>query len=255
MRIFLLVLAVPALLAQSTTADEQVNLGIAAYRNGKYADAVRYFSAAVKLDPAYLDARLYVATAYMSQYVPGEESAENLQMAQRAQDEFQQVLTLDPENDVAMASIASLYFNQKKFEDAREWYEKLTSLDPENKQAWYTLGVIAWNQFYPAYGRARAAAQLKPVDRGPLPDAGARSALKTRWGQIVAEGIRNLEHALAIDPEYDDAMSYMNLLIRERADWDESQSEYARDIAAADEWVRKALEIKKRKAERQLLRP
>jgi Tfp pilus assembly protein PilF len=253
MRMMVLVVLAPALLAQ--TADEHVNIGIKAYQGGRYAEAAEQFATAVKLDPGYLDARLYLATAYMSQYTPGGESAENLQLAQRAHDEFQQVLAIDPENDTAMASIASLYFNEKKFEDAREWYEKLTSLDPENKQAWYTLGVIAWSQFYPAYGKARAGAQLKPVDPGPLPDAGARSALKARWGPIVAAGIQNLEHALSIDPEYDDAMSYMNLLIRERADWDESKTEYARDIATADEWVRKALDTKKRKAERQMPRP
>jgi tetratricopeptide (TPR) repeat protein len=254
MRILVLALFAPALLAQATNAEEQVNLGVKAYQNARYDEAVEHFSTAVRLDPAYLNARLYLATAYMSQYIPGAQSPENLRMAQRAHDEFQQVLALDPENDVAMASIASLYYSQKKFEDAREWYEKLTSLDPENKEAWYTLGVIAWSQFYPAYGEARARLHMKPDDPGPLPDADARAALKARWGKVVADGIQNLEHALRIDPEYDDAMAYMNLLIRERADWAESKAEYNKDTATADDWVQKALETKKRKAERRMPR-
>ena len=252
MRVLVMALVAPALLAQATTADEQVNLGVQAFRNARYAEAARHFSTAVRLDPGYLDAGLYLATTYMQQFVPGSDSPENQQMAQRAQDEFQRVLSLDPENDVALASIASLYFNRKKFEDAREWYEKLTSLSPENKEAWYTLGVIAWSQFYPAYGEARAKAGLKSEDPGPLPDADARAALKARWGGMVADGIRNLEHALSLDPDYDDAMTYMNLLIRERADWDESTAEYKKDIDTAEMWVHKALETRKRKAERRL---
>src|SRR5690349_14355535 len=115
MWILVVALFAPALLAQSTNAEEQVKLGVKAYQSASYAEAAEHFSTAVRLDPGYLNARLYLATAYMSQYTPGAESPENAQMAQRAHDEFQQVLTLDPENDVAMASIASLYYNQKKF--------------------------------------------------------------------------------------------------------------------------------------------
>src|SRR6266566_2218184 len=84
---------------------DELNKGVASFKNAKYLDAVEHFKTAVDLDPSNPNARLYLATAYMSQYIPGAESPENLQMAQRAHEEFQQVLTLDPENDVAMASI------------------------------------------------------------------------------------------------------------------------------------------------------
>jgi protein TonB len=44
-------------------------------------------------------------------------------------------------------------------------------------------------------------------------------------------------------------MAYMNLLIRERAGLRDTPAEYQRDIAAADEWVGKALAVKKQQAE------
>ena len=44
-------------------------------------------------------------------------------------------------------------------------------------------------------------------------------------------------------------MSYMNLLIRERAALRDSPEEYRTDIAEADQWVQKALETKKLKAQ------
>ena len=249
MRMLVLALAARALVAQAGGAEEQVSLGLQAFQHARFAEAVQHFSDAVRLDPGYLDAHVYLATAYLQQYVPGLNAPENERMAQRAIDEFQQVLVLDPENDAALASIASLYLSRKKFEDAREWYEKLTSLAPDNKQAWYTLGVIAWRQFYPAYGEARAQAGLKPADPGPLPGGAARAEMKSRWGAVVAGGIENLRRALSLDPDYDDAMAYLNLLLRERADWAESAAEYQAEIEAADGWVHRALDIKRRKAE------
>jgi hypothetical protein len=45
-------------------------------------------------------------------------------------------------------------------------------------------------------------------------------------------------------------MAYMNLLIRERADLDDSPEEYKKDIEVADNWVQKTLATKKIKNER-----
>ena len=45
-------------------------------------------------------------------------------------------------------------------------------------------------------------------------------------------------------------MSYKNLLIRERADLDDSKDQYEKDIKEADDWTQKALDTKKVKAER-----
>jgi hypothetical protein len=59
-----------------------------------------------------------------------------------------------------------------------------------------------------------------------------------------------MQKALEIDKEYDDAMAYVNLLIRERADLDDSADEYKKDVETADNWVQKAMQTKKVKAER-----
>jgi tetratricopeptide (TPR) repeat protein len=256
MRVLCLALALASTLAaQPATADQQMSLGIEAYRSGRYAAAAEHFASALKLDPGYGDARLYLATAYMVQYVPGLETAENRRLAQQALDEFEQVLILDPEHEVALASIASLYYKERKFEDAREWYEKLVSLNPDNRDAWYTLGVIAWRQWHPAYDEARAKLSMKPEEGGPLPDKAVREDLKRRYGATVDEGIRDLEKALSLDPTYADAMGYLNLLLRARAGWAASQAECEKDTAAADGWIRKAEETRKRKMEHVPSRP
>jgi Tfp pilus assembly protein PilF len=249
-------LAVVALLAFATTgceklkARDNLNRGVQAYKSAQYTQAVEMFEKAVQLDPNFPTARLYLAMAYYMQYIPGAESPENQQMADHALEQFQKVLSQEPKNDVATQSIASIYFNEKKWDDAEQWYKKATELNPKNKEGFYTLGVIAWTRWYKPWAEARAKLGMKPEDPGPIKDKKVRDALKTQYLPVISAGLDNLQKALEIDKEYDDAMAYVNLLIRERADLDDSADEYKKDVETADNWVQKAMQTKKVKAER-----
>jgi tetratricopeptide (TPR) repeat protein len=235
---------------QKLKARDQLNKGVQAFKNAQYAVAVDHFKTAVELDPTFPTARLYLATAYVNQYIPGAESPENVQMAKAAYDEFSKVLEQEPNNAVALASIASLYLNQKKWEEAKQWYQKLIAAEPNNKEAYYSMGFIAWSKWYPIYGAARAKLGMKPEDPGPIKDKKVKEELKAQNLPEVNEGLANLQKALQLDPEYDDAMAYVNLLTRERADLVDSQEEYKKEIDVADNWIQKALAAKKAKAER-----
>ncbi len=67
---------------------------------------------------------------------------------------------------------------------------------------------------------------------------------------MIDEGVKNLQKALDIDPESDDAMAYMNLLIRERADLADDKDAYKKQVDEADSWLQKALDTKKAKQEK-----
>lgn len=241
-------------------ARDSLNKGVREFKSAKYNNAVEHFKEAVRLDPEFPTARLYLATAYMSQYIPGADSEENMQFARAAEQEFKNVLEKDPNNTLAIESIASLHYNQaqggtveqkmKKLDEAAEWYQKLASVDPNNKTAFYSLGVITWAKWYPKLMEARNKLGMKPEDPGPIKDKKVKEELTAQWLETVNKGITHLERALQIDPEYDEAMAYMNLLIRERADLADSSEQYKKDIEVADNWVQKALDTKKIKAER-----
>jgi len=249
-------LAVVAALAFATTgceklkARDNLNRGVQAYKNAQYTQAVEMFEKAVQLDPNFPTARLYLAMAYYMQYIPGAESPENQQMADHALEQFQKVLAQEPKNDVATQSIASIYFNEKKWDDAEQWYKKATELNPKNKEGFYTLGVIAWTRWYKPWAEARAKLGMKPEDPGPIKDKKVREELKSQYLPVISAGLENLQKALEVDKEYDDAMAYVNLLIRERADLDDSADSYKKDVETADNWVQKAMQTKKVKAER-----
>lgn len=265
--LIILTAATSLLLAGLTTgckkleARDNLNKGVQAFKGAKYGDAVEYFKKAIELDPTYPTARLYLATAYMSQYIPGADSPENNAYATEAANNFKLILETDPKNTAALKSLASLAFQQtsgmsamsdkiKQFDVAAEWYKKLAEADPNEKEAFYSLGVVAWSKFYPAWMEARTKLGMKPEAPGPIKDKKVKEELKSKYTDVIAEGIKNLEKALEIDKEYDDAMAYLNLLYRERADIADSEEAYTKDTEAADQWMSKALETRKIKAER-----
>jgi tetratricopeptide (TPR) repeat protein len=264
MKSTLLVAGIGALILFATGCDklrsrDALNHGVQAYKGAHYTEAVDYFKTAVQLDPENTMPRLYLATAYMSQYIPGAVSPENVQLADRAKSEFMKVLEKNPSDTTALASLASLSYQQaqsmpdldqklKKLDDAKEWYLKLIAADPQNKEGFYSLAVIDWVKWYAAWMRARADLGLKPEEPGPLKDKKVKEELQTQYSAVIDDGIKNLQKALDIDPQYDDAMAYMNLLIREKADLDDTPEQYKADIDKADQYVQKALDTKKAKA-------
>ena len=112
------------------------------------------------------------------------------------------------------------------------------------------MAVIDWTQTYQPRMEERAKLGLKPEE--PLKDKKVCAALKEKNTSNIQEGIDNLNKALQLRPDYDDAMAYMNLMYRERADVQcNDPASRAADLKTADEWVDKTLAVKKAKAEKQ----
>ncbi|MGA2879779.1 MAG: hypothetical protein ABSG13_12585 [Bryobacteraceae bacterium] len=266
MKSTMLVAGIGLLILFSTGCDklrsrDALNHGVQAYKGAHYTEAVDFFKNAVQLDPDNTMPRLYLATAYMSQYIPGAESPENIQLAKEAKEEFQKVLEKSPSDTTALASLASLSYQQaqgmpdleqkiKKLDESKEWDLKLIAADPQNKEGFYSLAVIDWIKWYAAWTKARQDLGLKPEEAGPLKDKKVKADLQTQYSALIDDGIKNLQKALDIDPNYDDAMAYMNLLIREKADLDDTPEQYKADTDTADKWVQKALDTKKMKAKK-----
>jgi tetratricopeptide (TPR) repeat protein len=231
-------------------ARDQLNKGVQAYKAAKYEEAIDQFQKAVSLDPGLINARLYLATAYAQQYIPGADTEDNNRMAQQAIDQYKAVLERDPKNVNSVKGIAYLYLQMKKFEEAKQYYRKASELDPNDPEAYYSIGVIDWTQSYQPRMEERAKLGLKPEE--PLKDKKVCATLRQKVSDVIQDGIAMLEKALQLRPDYDDAMAYMNLLYRERADVQcDDPAARAADLKTADEWVDKTMAVKKAKAEKQ----
>ena len=238
-------------------ARDQLNKGVKAYKDNHYEQAIDHFQQSVRLDPSLINARMYLATAYVSQYIPGVDDPENLRTAQSAIDEYQKVIAMNPSRDQKVNSakgIAYLYLNMKKWDDAKKYYRMASDLDPNDPEPYYSVGVIDWTACYQPRMEERAKLGMKPEEHLSASNKDQKKVcemLKDKNTPAIQEGIDSLNKAIQLRPDYDDAMAYMNLMYREKADVEcDDQAGRTDDLKTADHWVDETLRVKKAKAEK-----
>ena len=128
-------------------ARNLLNKGVKAFTEQKYAEAAKYFEDSIRLDPTFAIARLYLATSYTSQFVPGSPDPKSEEMAKKGIETFQQVIDLDKANPNvnAMVSIASLYYQLKDTDKSKEWCRNILQVDPKNAESLYRIAVIDYD--------------------------------------------------------------------------------------------------------------
>jgi tetratricopeptide (TPR) repeat protein len=229
-------------------ARDNLNKGVQDYRNAQFQTAIVHFKEAVSLDPTLLDARLYLATAYAQQYVPGGDSPENLNNAQLAIDSFKDVLKMDPNNITAIASIAQINYSMKKFDEAKKYNEERINIEPNNPEPYYWIGVLDWAVCFPRAQKLRVENDIvQPNKEGELPPIPEkfRKELAEQNAPLVEEGLKALNKAIELKPNDVDAMAYLNLMYRQKAEIDEDKETREADLKLADDWVNKNLAARK----------
>lgn len=243
-------------------ARDLLNKGVASFKAGQYDAAIEQFKQAKEADPTLLNARLYLATAYASTYIPGAPSDENVNRGKQAISEYQQVLDINPNNLSAIDGIGSILFQMagqpydpKKFEESKSFHQKHIQIKPDDPEPYYWVGVIDWTLAFRAnaemratYNRDNVRKQIKDTD--PLPPA-IRQDYASKYATMIDEGIKSLQQASTLRADYDDALAYLNLLYRRKADVVETEQERDDLLKQADDLVDKVKEIKQRKLDQQ----
>lgn len=238
----LALLALSAVSCQKLQARDNLNKGVQAFRAQKYDAAIDHFKKAIELDPELANAELFLGTSYAQQFVPGSTSEENQKTADMAVQTFQKVLDKDAANKTAIAGIASIYQNNAQYDKAREAYLKYSEVDPKNHIPFYAVGSVDWIIVH------NTESKLSPDEKSKL----------------IEEGLQYLDKAIVINPDYEDTLWYENLLLREKAGMidvtakatkdknaqKELQSQSKELTAKADDWSNKALEVRKKNAEK-----
>jgi tetratricopeptide (TPR) repeat protein len=228
-------------------ARDQLNKGVAAFKNARYDEAVSDFQSAIQLDPEYENAKLYLATAYSYQVVPNLMTPENLAVANKALAGFQEVLAKDPSDLTALKQVASIDRNIQKYDEAKDYEKKVIAADPNDAEAYYTIGFVDWTLAYKNARDILAADGLTDDGQGnPKKSKAACAKISDANSALVKEGLDYLNKAVQINPTYDDAMQYIQLTYRRKADT-ECGNDAARkdDLAQADQWIQKAMGARK----------
>jgi tetratricopeptide (TPR) repeat protein len=240
-------------------ARDKLNKGVQAYKANQTDRAIEDFKEAKDFDPSLTNARLYLATAYATQYIPGAPSDENVRMGQQAMQEWQEVLDKDPNNLNAidgigsiLYSMASTPFDPKKMEESKAYHERHIQIKPSDPEPYYWIGVIDWSLAFRGNKDMREeynkTAKKTIKDTDPMPAALA-TQFQQKYGATVDEGIADLQKAMGFRPDYDDAMAYLNLLYRQKSDMETTPEARDADIKLADDLVDKVKAIKQKKME------
>jgi tetratricopeptide (TPR) repeat protein len=208
---------------QKLQARDNLTKGIRAFKEAKYERAAEYFNKANELDPDLTNAELYLATAYAQQAQfldPSLTTDDSKKYAQQAIGTFENVLKKDDKNGSAVAGLAGLYQGLKDFEKSREYYRKQTEIEPNNAVPYYAIASTNW---------------IRIRDKShPLTDE--------QKNEVADEGLQYVDKALEKNPEYQEAMTYKNLLLREKAALTKDPNEAKRLVDEANVWFQKALD-------------
>jgi tetratricopeptide (TPR) repeat protein len=139
---------------------------------------------------------------------------------------YQQLVEENPNDAKAMQSLAQMYFKKGDVDNALKWLNRRLDVEtaPEAKaEVYYFIGVQAWDRSYNF-------PEIDPVERA----------------RIVEEGVDALNKALQIKPDYFEALSYLNLLYREKAKIDPDPVKKQEFTDTANRYLQQALELRKR---------
>jgi tetratricopeptide (TPR) repeat protein len=233
-------------------ARDQLNKGVDAYKSGKYEEAIGHFQKATELDPTLPMAKTYLATALSQNIVPGLDTPENLKTAEQAISIFQEVLSKDPNDVNSLKQIAGIYFNIKKLDDAKTFQKKVLAVDPKDPEAAYTVGVIDWTQAHENVLKALVPAGINDDGEGNTKaPKKVMEQIKDENASLIEEALQYLNQAVANRANYDDAMAYLNLVYRRKADVDFGDAGAVKeDLAQAEEWRTKAMGTRKANEEK-----
>jgi tetratricopeptide (TPR) repeat protein len=225
-------------------AARDLNQGIALYRSGQYSAAIAMFYKATVDDPTDARAWHYVGACFAQEFVPGGDSPDNRQLGMRAIQAFEEALRVDPGNPLALGAIGAIYYQLGDFDKARDWEQKRLAIDPSNPETHYWIGVLDWVSCYKHGARLRESLGISSDLQASHPEK-SRGRLEKENGPQIEEGMKELASALELQPNYADAMVYMNLMYRQKAELERDSMARAADLATADEWVEKALAVRK----------
>jgi tetratricopeptide (TPR) repeat protein len=236
--------------------------GLTAFRSGKLDEAIFHFQHAVSLNPNDATAKMWLGELLARKVAPGIETPENLTTAQRAIFLYREVISnpsLSPSvplpsgidqssiTVIAMRQIARINFNIEKLDESKAWQKKVLAEEPKDAEAAFAVGVIDCMEANQNAQMALAKAGIKDDGEGNVKaPASVMDTIKAQNGALVEEALQYLHQAVENRPDYDNAMTFLGLAYRRKADMDWAD-EAARkaDLLKAVEWHRNAINAQK----------
>ena len=238
-------------------SKQEIKKGNEFLKAAQYQSALAAYEEALRLDPGETKLHKHIGISYMGMYLPGSKHPKDLEFAQKAIDNLKQYvqaypddnksleylvsmylnterfddaiafyqnefLKRNPKDSKAMNSLAMLYFKKGDFDNGVLWLKKRLEIEGSNPEVYYLIGVQAWDRSY----------------NYPDTDVALRA-------KIVDDGLQSLNKAVELKPDYFEAVSYINLLYREKAKMEADPAKKQEYTDTANKYLQQALEMRK----------
>jgi tetratricopeptide (TPR) repeat protein len=261
-----------------------IQQGNTLYKQGDYPAAVTKFEEAEKYVPDFWILWLNKGYTCRQQIIPGAQTPANKKNAQCALAAFKRLRELKPDDNRgellyiqtlfdaeefetltkmyeerfqknpkdtdSIQGLISVYNKWKKMDEAMEWYMKKAEVLSTDAEAQYAVGVYIWSQLMQHGGGPDKQVFIAddPKMKGVAPPAAAYGDIVSQQRIDLADrGIEYLQKALVLRPKYHDAMTYTNLLYRQKAyAFFDQPTEWRKWMTASTEWACKSMEAQGR---------
>jgi beta-lactamase regulating signal transducer with metallopeptidase domain len=191
----------------NSEAQEDLEMGIRAFAELRYEEAIQLFEKAIQLDPAFEAARMYLAGVYSTQFARNTNAPNREELANKAIELYKEVVAKaeDPAkpDEIAMLNIANLYYVLQQFEEAKVWNSRVIKTYPQDAEAYYRIAMMILNN------ASRSTGSQGTIDSMSTDE-------KSRLQADIDAGLAYLHKSLEIRPHFMDAMLGQNLLLREK---------------------------------------
>lgn len=146
-----------------------------------------------------------------------------------ATDAYEEVLQMDAQNLWAIDGLASIlyqragqHFDAELLAESKWYSKKHIAISQQDPTPYYSVGVIDGTLAYRVNAELRRELNQTVGGEGlndsePLPEA-LRIDYLQHYGSIADKGIASLKQAINLNPDEGDAMTYLQLLYRRKAD-------------------------------------
>jgi len=239
----------------------EIRAGNELFRVGKYDTALAKYDRALQLDPGEKKIYKNIGLAYMGMYQPGSTHPKDLELAQKAIDYLRKYVEAYPDDKKAPEYLVTMYLNAKRVDDALAFFQAYSQQHPGDAKARETMANLYFQKadFPNGVRMMEEAMRITGPKKETYETIGAQAWDKAhnypdlndeQRQQVITQGIEAENKALAIDGEYPEALAFINLLYREQAKLEQKTDpqKAAEDMAKADEYRNKAIEINRKKA-------
>ena len=255
------------------------------YKASKWKEAATAYEAAVASDPTLQGAHFFLANSYDNMYKPSRAGeAENdeymkkaiyrqramqylvaaygpekLNQPQEAEPIVKQMIALDPNEYLNYTELSKIYENAGRYDEAEAALLKAKEVKPKQPEVYAALSAYYNRQgeFDKTVDALNMAADLQPENPQGyqlVADFYWEKAFKDKrltpvqQKEYIMKGLEATDKALKLNPDYVDALTYKNILLRMQANLEKDIKKREALLAEADELRNRAQELNKKEA-------